>query len=66
MILREKYAEKSILRHYQIAGVKELKLSVIYGLQAWRGLTRGELKTARKTLGIQSRTENGETYWRLP
>ena len=56
MILREKYAEKSILRLYQIAGVKELKLSVIYGLRAWRGLTRGELKTARKTgYSVQNR-----------
>lgn len=64
--MREEYVEKSLLRLYQIAGVKELKLSVIYGLRTWKGLTRGELKAARKTLGIQSRTENGETYWRLP
>ena len=64
--MREEYVEKSLLRLYQIAGVKELKLSVIYGLRKWKGINRGELKTARKRLGIQSRTENGERYWRLP
>lgn len=64
--MREEYVEKSLLRLYQIAGVKELKLSVIYGLRTWKGINRGELKAARKKLGIQSITENGERYWRLP
>ena len=30
------------------------------------GLTRGELRSARKELGVLSEQRNGEIYWRKP
>ena len=42
------------------------RVAVIVGIARMEGITRAELKTARKEMGLQSENIGGEQYWSLP
>lgn len=60
------YAEDRLWSLFVTSGADRLPLRAIYGQMRGHGITRKDLKEARKALGIQSETENGVTYWRMP
>ncbi len=60
------YAEDRLWGLFVTSKTDRLPLQAIYGLLRGSGITRKDLKEARKALGIQSETEDGVTYWRMP
>ena len=60
------YAEDKLWSLFIMAETDRLPLRAVYGQLRGQGITRGDLKAARKKLGIRSETVDGVTYWRMP